>query len=367
MATMKINDNGVWVELPLGSGSSAPQVTTLTPASTMTLPTAEVVTTYILHLTNQTAINLTAPASVMSEHIGVEQLLIVDNKNGNAECTITLPSSAITSGMEIVRAPKGVITYLHFIPITLTQFSLEVSSSFYEAPYAGEVVTFDQPGTYTYYVPAKATTVAAFIVGGGARGEDGGENNQNEVGNGGGGGGISVLPQMIVEPGTVITVTVGDRSPTVFTDGGNSSVSFNQTTVIANGGRRGANGGAGGSGTWSNGGNGGNRDSYSYAGGDGTLNPLDPLDTKRYGAGGGIGGVDSDSTDGYGDDGASGGQSGGGAGGDAWDNNTTNGNNASWYGAGGGGGAIAYDTEYEDWDSSYGGNGYNGIVKLYFN
>lgn len=103
---------------------------------------------------------------------------------------------------------------------------------------------------------------------------------------------------------------------------------------------------------------------YSIKGETGVRNPFDTTDTMIYGCGGG-GGYNAyagyDFTDTYpnygGDDNA-----GGGRGGYGTDNATTNrGTDATSYGSGGGG--AAFNSNHF---TSYGGNGKQGIVKLYF-
>ena len=100
---------------------------------------------------------------------------------------------------------------------------------------------------------------------------------------------------------------------------------------------------------------------WSVKGEEGSRNPFDETDTNIYGSAGGAGynvhsSYDLSSTN------PNFGGTGAGRGGYGSNNATTNrGTDATFYGCGGGGGAFSSSHVY-----SLGGNGYQGIVKIYF-
>lgn len=101
---------------------------------------------------------------------------------------------------------------------------------------------------------------------------------------------------------------------------------------------------------------------YTIKGENGIQNPFDLTDTNYYGAAGGAGynvNANADYSATYPN---LGGQTGGGRGGYGSNNSSTNrGANATFYGGGGGGGAFS-----SNHTNSLGGNGFQGVVKIYF-
>ncbi len=237
-----------------------------------------------------------------------------------------------------------------------------------------------------------------FMVGGGGAGS-GDFYKNGHAGGGGSGGVVKIIEDIACIQGEALAITIGaggiggTRNKTA-NSGGDTSAIYNNITYSAAGGR----GGYDSNGTSSitdnsiikefprvegsaYGGQGGKWKEpgfvkkyynttfsvdlvppvWSIRGEDGTGNPFDKTDTNLYGSAGGAGynvngGYDlSDTYPNTGGKGA-------GRGGHGANNATTNrGGNATFYGGGGGGAAFS-----SNHSNSLGGNGYQGIVKIYF-
>lgn len=247
-----------------------------------------------------------------------------------------------------------------------------------------EIGRFDVAGNYTFIPPSHVSQIGLWIVGGGGSGSSEHYNAHN-AGTGGNGG--QARDFIIIYEGGALTVVVGSGGPATATgtgktgsNGGDSSVSYNNTIYLAEGGimGRGGNsstvptkvqysgrGGASWGYTWTNPDPniaGRYPDGFAGNGENGLHNPFDLQDTNLYGAGGG-GGFDSyrNGNSHPNDSFAVGGETGGGMGGGGKNNNQTNrGGDATFYGGGGGGGAFSGGHTY-----GAGGAGHHGIVIIY--
>lgn len=194
--------------------------------------------------------------------------------------------------------------------------------------------TFTANGTWV--CPAGVTSVTVQCWGGGGGG-GGTPNNNGRSGGGGGGGAFAGDNAVVVVPGTSYAIVVGGggtggsaSTADNATDGGNSS--FNGTTVVAEGGKRGrylngnGAGGAGGTTAASTG-------TIEFAGGTGATGTAG----TNGGGGGGGAGTTAIGTDGSGTTAGNGGAAGGGNGGAGNASNPGNGAPGSTMGGGGGG------------------------------
>ena len=238
-----------------------------------------------------------------------------------------------------------------------------------------------------------------FMVGGGGAGS-GDFSKNGHAGGGGSGGVVKIVEDITLRKGMALAIVIGTggsggtRNRTA-ASGGDTSATYNNTTYTAAGGRGGYNSN-GNSSSQSNtvikqfpriegsayGGQGGGwkekgnvmkyyntpfsvdltPPAWTIKGEDGTSNPFDPTDTNMYGSAGGAGYNVYGGYDLSGSCPNSGGTTGGGRGGYGANNAATNrGANATFYGGGGGGGAFS-----SGHGNSLGGNGYQGIVKIYF-
>lgn len=212
-------------------------------------------------------------------------------------------------------------------------------------------------GTYTFTVPSNVNKICVLCIGGG-----GGGGNTSNDGAGGAGGGLIWVNDIVVTTGETFTVTVGSGG-TIGVNGGNSSFSSTDVSIIAYGGLsgNGTQGRAGGSKEYTinrnfgtqgggNGGSGGHGSIYLgtnlTAGGGGGA--------AGYTGNGGSGGVYKSSvTKSNGSDGVGG----GGGGGGAANTNGSGGGGVGIYGQGSNGtGATSTNASY----SNGGGGGSGG-------
>ena len=149
-------------------------------------------------------------------------------------------------------------------------------------------VAFTAPGIYSWTVPAGVTSVCVVCIGGGGGGGRGGNGvaaSGIDGGNGGGGGALSYANNIVVTPGTDLSVVVGqagynsgpDDEPIVVHGGASQFsgyVAYGGATggsVTGTGGTGNAgNGGEGGAGDYMNGGGGGSAGGYSGNGAGGS-------------------------------------------------------------------------------------------------
>ncbi|HPF50266.1 MAG TPA: GEVED domain-containing protein [Draconibacterium sp.] len=216
--------------------------------------------------------------------------------------------------------------------------------------------TFNNPGTYTFTVPAGVTEITVECWGGGGSG--GGNISNKSRGGGGGAGGSYAKSILTVADGEIVigatyNIVVGDQMNGVNSSGqkGNPSYFGDGTLVYAEGG----NGGAAPDGKTVSGGQGSVTSSVGdvvYRGGNGANGSLSMGGAGGGGAGSlGVGGDATGTTAGTGTslDGGNGG---------AGRTNEGNGNDGSSYGGGGGGAYISDNTNHS------GGDGAQGLVKI---
>lgn len=229
-----------------------------------------------------------------------------------------------------------------------------------------QTVTFDTPGTTTWTVPAGANLISVEAWGGGGGGSKG---YSNLKGTGGGGGGFA-SGTLSVNPGDVISITVGSGGVGAVLsghggDGGNSEVSFSINTLTAYGGGGGRSfstpagtGGYGGTGSFT----GAWTSTASRCGGYGATLTAPTAPSPGGGAGGGAGQTANGKNAGNATSNCSnagGGPNGGGAtglGGAGGNGGAGNSNGDPGIARGGGGGGNA--------GAGFGGSGADGIVIL---
>jgi PKD repeat protein len=215
-------------------------------------------------------------------------------------------------------------------------------------------IIFHEDGTFT--VPGGITeiTVKAWGGGGGASGSN--YTNPVYVGGSGGGGGGFCGGTLIVSPGEVISITVGQGGSGGGDYGGmgsNSKLTGAQGIITAYGGWPGqlySKGGPGKGGSFT----GAVVNGVIYNGGDGSISATYSQEIIKEGGGGGGGGAGDSQNGGHANylNGGGGGTASGGKGGNG--SRTASGDSGLTYGGGGGGGSYIA--------GSKGGNGANGAV-----
>lgn len=224
------------------------------------------------------------------------------------------------------------------------------------------------------YIPNGINSIDLFLVGGGGGG--GYHSSTSGIcGHGGNGGEVQHYYNVSVTAGMGVEISIGaggaggsrygESTTARGTAGGNTVVTVNNTTYIAQGGSGGTNGSISVSpaDTQPNGNVGGQGARGGYAQGalgvQGTKCELDENDDNYYGASGGGGGNCYNYTPTI----IYGGETGGGYGGYGRNNDATNtGGDATFYGAGGGGGG--FNSKHT---RGAGGKGYQGIVIIRYN
>jgi len=288
----------------------------------------------------------------------------------------TVTVSTVTSPTSIIAVAYGGIGSL--APTAGLIDSISIPGGTYTPPVPPATdINYSTPGTYTFIVPANATTLSAMAVGAGGAGDDG--NTGDGGGGGGSGGSAAFFNNLSVTPGQTLTIVVGlggiatATKNTKAPDGGLSSITFGSFTMTVPGGIGGtpystnpgapapaapsfANtpggvttggyaGGPGGAG-WDGGGGGGGAGGLGGAGGNGSTaySPSGTLYQSGFNGGAGAGGGGAASLS-AGTGGTNSGYSGG-AGGAGQDNAT-----------GGGGGGSATYTPSVNTTSGGAGNG----------
>ena len=150
----------------------------------------------------------------------------------------TVTVSTIVSATSIIAIANGGIGSLAPTPGLINSISVP-GGTYVPAPVFTDQ-NYTTPGTYTFIVPANATTLSAMAVGGGGTGDDG--NTGDGGGGGGSGGSAGFFNNLAVTPGQTLTIVVGAGGVTTSVknakapDGGLSSVTFGSFTMTVPGG-----------------------------------------------------------------------------------------------------------------------------------